>query len=107
MQKEFDKAKEIIQEEIGKAGLKIERIILFGSRARGDYSEDSDWDILVILKNEFTREVKRRTLRNIYSGLAGLENSYEIILMSKRDFERMKDIVGSLSYAAELEGITI
>ena len=107
MEKELDKAKEIIQEEVEKAGLMIERIILFGSRARGDYSEDSDWDILVILKNEFTREVKRRTLRNIYRGLAGLENSYEIILMSKRDFERMKDIVGSLSYDAELEGITI
>ena len=25
------------------------RLLLYGSRARGDYSEDSDWDLLVIL----------------------------------------------------------
>ncbi|RLF92200.1 nucleotidyltransferase domain-containing protein, partial [Thermococci archaeon] len=26
------------------------RIILFGSRARGDFSKESDWDILIIAK---------------------------------------------------------
>jgi len=26
-----------------------ERMILFGSQARGDYREDSDWDLLVLL----------------------------------------------------------
>ncbi len=28
-------------------------VILFGSRARGDYREDSDWDILVLTKKRF------------------------------------------------------
>lgn len=33
------------------------RLILFGSRARGDNREDSDWDLLVILnKDELTWE---------------------------------------------------
>ena len=26
----------------------IDKVILFGSRARGDYREDSDWGILVV-----------------------------------------------------------
>ena len=30
------------------------KIILYGSRARGDYREDSDWDILVIIDKEKT-----------------------------------------------------
>jgi predicted nucleotidyltransferase len=31
-------------------GPRLERVILFGSRARGDARPDSDWDIAVILK---------------------------------------------------------
>ncbi len=31
----------------------LDKIILFGSRARGDYRPDSDWDILIVLKNGF------------------------------------------------------
>jgi len=41
--------KRVVLEEAGKLGVKVEKIILFGSRARGDYREDSDWDILVIV----------------------------------------------------------
>ncbi|MBO4875501.1 MAG: nucleotidyltransferase domain-containing protein [Bacteroidales bacterium] len=33
----------------GTAGSKL---ILFGSRARGDFNEDSDWDLLVLLKEK-------------------------------------------------------
>jgi predicted nucleotidyltransferase len=32
---------------------KLDKIILFGSRARGDYRQDSDVDILIVLKNDF------------------------------------------------------
>lgn len=32
-------------------GDRIERIVLYGSRARGDAREDSDYDVAVFLKN--------------------------------------------------------
>ena len=32
---------------------KLEKIILYGSQARGDAAPDSDIDVLVILKNQF------------------------------------------------------
>jgi len=39
--------------EIGTAGLpKDSHIILYGSRARGDANDDSDWDLLVLLDKE-------------------------------------------------------
>ena len=37
--------------EILPAGAKV---ILYGSRARGDFKEDSDWDILILLPGENT-----------------------------------------------------
>ncbi len=52
MGKEIEIAKAIITREIEKVGLKVIKIILFGSRARGDFKKDSDWDLLVIVDKE-------------------------------------------------------
>ena len=34
-------------------------VLLFGSRARGDYKEDSDWDILVLTDSRVDNKLKR------------------------------------------------
>ncbi len=36
------------------------RVILFGSRAREDNNEDSDWDFLILTDLNITRELKNR-----------------------------------------------
>jgi predicted nucleotidyltransferase len=42
-------------------GDRLERVVLFGSRARGDAHEDSDYDVAVFIKDlgPFWREVDR------------------------------------------------
>ena len=35
------------------------RVILFGSRARGDYGKESDWDLLILTSIPATEENKR------------------------------------------------
>lgn len=35
------------------------RVILFGSRARGDYEKESDWDLLILTSIPATEENKR------------------------------------------------
>lgn len=56
--KEFlEKIKETVLSYDGKA-----EVILFGSRARGDFRNDSDWDILIITESEadylFQRKIR-------------------------------------------------
>jgi uncharacterized protein (UPF0332 family)/predicted nucleotidyltransferase len=40
---------------------------LFGSRARGDEHPDSDWDVLVLLDRNVTRERKQRIRSRVYA----------------------------------------
>ncbi|MDB5284224.1 MAG: polymerase subunit beta [Bacteroidota bacterium] len=60
-------------------GGRLEKIVLYGSYARGDFHKDSDIDILVVLKDDevsFSEELKRvsditwniweRTFRNVH-----------------------------------------
>lgn len=43
-----------------KACLPVEEVILFGSRARGDDTRDSDMDLLVLLKGDRPVDVSRQ-----------------------------------------------
>jgi len=40
-------------------------IILFGSRARGDYHEESDWDFLILTSLPESEELKKKVRRDI------------------------------------------
>lgn len=51
-------AKEVITEEIEKEGLRVLNFFIFGSRARGDFKPDSDWDFLVVIDKEINRDTK-------------------------------------------------
>jgi len=42
-------------------GARLKQVLLYGSRARGDHREDSDYDVLVVLEGpfDFWTEVRR------------------------------------------------
>lgn len=42
------------------------KVYLFGSRARGDWHEESDWDILVLTGKEVNRELRSRIHKAVY-----------------------------------------
>jgi uncharacterized protein len=95
------------QEIIGKMVRKIvrkfrpEKIILFGSHARGDSGPDSDVDLLVVMPLTGTRLDKCVEIRVALSGM-GL--SKDIVVATPDDVRKYRDIVGTVLYPAFREG---
>ncbi len=99
--------KRIIIEEAGKLGIKVDRVILFGSRARGDYREDSDWDILVVVGGGLDWRAKRRLSINIRRRLYPLLSRPIDLIIEDRDmFRERSRLAGSLEETIAEEGVT-
>ena len=78
-----------------------DRIILFGSAAMGQMTEDSDLDLLVVEPepvNTRDRSIKiRRALGDVHYPV-------DVIVMSSERFEETKNIVGGIAYPARKYG---
>jgi len=72
-------------------GDKIENIILFGSVARGKSNEESDIDILVIIKEEDFR-IRRELIGMAFRVLLKTHNDISVKVLSKRDFDAAMNI---------------
>ncbi|MFH0948193.1 MAG: nucleotidyltransferase domain-containing protein [Elusimicrobiota bacterium] len=107
MNKEVETAKKIITEEIEKRNIKVEKIILFGSRARSDFNKDSDWDFYVIVDKDIAYSEKWKIIAMIQKNLAWLEIPNDIIINSINQVELRKNDVGRISYYALKEGAEI
>lgn len=77
-----------------------EKIILFGSAARGEMGPDSDLDLLVIKSCEDRREVARA----ISESLRGIGVPKDVLVVTPEDVEEQKDIPGMTIRAALREG---
>jgi predicted nucleotidyltransferase len=84
------------------AELRPERIYLFGSRARGDARPDSDYDLLVVVK-ERTGEGHEMEQR-AYGAMWGLHAPVEIVVMTADYFDWMLDAAASLPATVQREG---
>ena len=83
---------------------KIENIILFGSYARGNYSENSDIDILVIVDDD---RIEKEVRRVAYSFIPDVGRLISVKVIEKNAFKTMKKMGFSLVYSIEKEGISI
>lgn len=78
-----------------------ERIILFGSHARGDAGPDSDVDLLVVIDFEGS---KLQTMMELRGTLHGIGVPVDILVTRPEDFAWRKDVVGTIEWPAYKEG---
>ena len=101
------KAANIIREELERTEIRVVRIILFGSRATSDFTEDSDWDFLVVVDKELARKEKWDIILKIKRRLAKLKIPNDIIMNSEKQIQERKNDVGYTTYYALKEGIEV
>ncbi len=81
-----------------------DRIILFGSAAKGQMTRDSDIDLLVLEAAPKQPRQKSVRLRN---ALRGLGYPFDVMVMATERFEETKEIIGGLAYPAHKYGRVI
>jgi len=87
-------------------GDRLRNLVLYGSRARGDYDEDSDTDIAIIVRG-LTRELKNR----IFDMVADIEIEHltplSTLVLSEEDFDLLKKRERRIALDIEREGIPL
>jgi len=87
--------------------VKYKQIILFGSRATGNNREDSDYDVLVIVDNEFNMEEIRKIECEIRKEMASHLIDVDILVRTEELISKYKKVSGTVIYEAMKEGVLI
>jgi len=80
-----------------------EKIIMFGSAARGEMGPHSDVDLLVVKSGVH----RRRTAQAIYMNLGGVGQAVDVVVVTPQDIERYKDVPALIIEPALREGKVI
>jgi len=78
-----------------------DKIVLFGSRARGDGSERSDYDILVVMPSDKPRY---RRAGPLYRALNDLQVPIDIVVWTPEEVEEWKNVRQAFITTALREG---
>ncbi len=78
-----------------------ERVILFGSHARGTAGPDSDVDLLVVVPAENSKREKQLEIR---LALRAFRIPKDVIVSTPEEFAWRKEVVGTIEYPAVREG---
>lgn len=82
------------------------KMVLFGSRARGDYSDDSDVDVAILVQG-LNREMKNRILEEVAD--FELEHLFPIsaLVLSEEEFAHLKARERRIALDIEREGVPL
>ena len=79
----------------------VERILLFGSRSRGDAAADSDFDLLVVVQSALS---PARRAAPLHLALRGLGAAFDILVATPEEYRRNLTWRSSVVHTAATEG---
>ena len=83
-------------------------IVLFGSRARGDADNYSDYDLIIITAKAYSEKEKRSKRALLNRKLVdAIQSPVDILLTSKHEFEIKSTLPGHVFRTAAREGILL
>ena len=85
-------------------GTRIKRVLLYGSRARGTATEESDFDLLVVEEDPVA---KRQEIERLRQAVSDQHRPIDIWVMGEEEFEETKEIIGGLAYPAHKYGVVL
>lgn len=80
------------------------RIFLFGSQARADAGENSDYDILVVMPTTTEAPSYRLVQRAHRYTLRGIPAPVDIVIITESQFNAKKTVIGTVPESAIHEG---
>ena len=92
-----DAAPDAVLEEIVRrlvATYRPQRVYLFGSRASGEASTDSDYDVLVVV--EASEEPMHRRARAAHAAFEGIPAAVDVLVWTREEFDERLGVVTSL-----------
>lgn len=102
--------REALLSRVGEAVRAIEpsaEIILYGSRARGDYDEESDWDFLIIVEGEVATARQEAIWRRLYELRRELDALVSAIVVSADQWQNAPYRTMPLFKEVRREGIPV
>ncbi len=63
------------------------KVYLFGSRARGDWHEESDWDILVLTKEKYPKKVKWQIHDMLFPLSLSANEIFQFVVATEEEWE--------------------
>ena len=81
-----------------------ERVFLFGSRARGDGAEESDYDLLVIAASE---QPPNRRMSRALKALRGVQAAFDVFVYTPEEFAEHRTWISDVARLAVDEGTEI
>ena len=84
------------------------KVLLFGSRARGDFNMHSDFDLLVVSKNAIESKDRMNLESKISKSLVySLHVPFDVLLYSQEDVELKKNVRGLIIFYALKDAIEL
>ncbi len=91
--------------ELCKSEMHASEVWLFGSRARGDSTDESDWDILAVIPDNAPEGIDGPLSVYHLRRKSGL--SADLLTARESEFASARDTVNTISYAVQREGVRL